>query len=82
MLSILVLAHILFGKPVPTFPGYALAMSKTMAAPIRSEADCDAALAEIERHFDNEPKPGTAEAGRFDVLAQTIADYEKRRWRI
>jgi len=25
VLSILVLAHILFGKPVPTFPGYALA---------------------------------------------------------
>ena len=29
VLSILVLAHILFGKPVPTFPGYALAARRS-----------------------------------------------------
>ena len=37
--------------------------------PIRSEADYDAAVKEIEPYFENEPEPGTPEADRFDVLS-------------
>jgi HTH-type transcriptional regulator / antitoxin HigA len=47
---------------------------------IRNEADYDWALAEIERYFRNEPKPGTTEAERFDVLAALIEAYEARHW--
>lgn len=36
---------------------------------IRTEADYDRALAEIERDFDRQPEPGTPEADRFDALA-------------
>jgi HTH-type transcriptional regulator/antitoxin HigA len=50
--------------------------------PIRSEADYDEALKEIERYFNKEPKPGTADADRFDLLALVIEDYEKKRWPI
>ena len=53
-----------------------------MIRPVRSEADYDAALVEIERYFENEPRPGTLEADRFDLLALTIEDYERRRWPI
>jgi antitoxin component HigA of HigAB toxin-antitoxin module len=50
--------------------------------PLRSEADYEAALDSIERHFDHEPKPDTAEADRFDLLALVIEDYERQRWPI
>ena len=50
--------------------------------PLRSEADYDMALEEIERYFDIEPKPGTLAADRFDLLALLIADYENKRWPI
>jgi HTH-type transcriptional regulator/antitoxin HigA len=40
------------------------------------------ALNEIERYFENEPKRGTPEADRFDLLALIIEDYERRRWPI
>ena len=50
--------------------------------PIRTEADYDAALAEIEQYFDREPEPGLAEADRFDVLAAVIAAYERVHWPI
>mgnify|MGYP000385424483 CR=1 FL=1 len=52
-------------------------MAKKLIRPIRSEADYDAALGEIERYFENEPKPGTAEADQFDLLALVIEDYER-----
>ncbi len=32
-------------------------MAKKMIRPLRSEADYEAALDEIERYFENEPKP-------------------------
>jgi HTH-type transcriptional regulator/antitoxin HigA len=51
-----------------------------MIRPLRSEADYDAALAEIERYFDSEPKPGAPEADHFDLLALVIEDYERKRW--
>jgi HTH-type transcriptional regulator/antitoxin HigA len=53
-----------------------------MICPLRSEADYEAALDEIERYFEDEPKPGTREADRFDLLALVIEDYERRRWSI
>ena len=53
-----------------------------MIRPLRSEADYDAALNEIERYFENEPKPATSEADRFDLLALIIEDYERKRWPI
>jgi HTH-type transcriptional regulator/antitoxin HigA len=57
-------------------------MAKKMIRPLRSEADYDAALEEIERYFEKEPKPNTPEADRFDLLALIIEDYERKRWPI
>ena len=57
-------------------------MAKKMIRPLRTEADYDAALADIERCFDKEPKPGTPEADRLDLLALAIEDYERRHWPI
>ena len=57
-------------------------MAKKMIRPIRSEAEYDDALEEIERYFENEPKPGTPEADRFDLLALIVEDYERKRWPI
>jgi HTH-type transcriptional regulator/antitoxin HigA len=57
-------------------------MAKKMIRPLHSEADYNVALNEIERYFENEPKPGTPEADRFDLLALIIEDYERKRWPI
>jgi HTH-type transcriptional regulator/antitoxin HigA len=57
-------------------------MAKKIDRPLRSEADYDAALEDIERYFEREPKPGTPEADRFDLLALVIEDYERKRWPI
>jgi HTH-type transcriptional regulator/antitoxin HigA len=45
--------------------------------PIRTEQDYEAALAEIEHHFD--AAPGTADGDRLDVLVTLVASYEARR---
>jgi antitoxin component HigA of HigAB toxin-antitoxin module len=37
---------------------------------------------EIEGYFEEEPKRGTPEADRFELLARVIEDYERRRWPI
>lgn len=50
--------------------------------PLRTEADYDWALQEIETYFDHQPEPGTSEADRFDVLADLIEAYEVRYWPI
>ena len=50
--------------------------------PIRTEADYDWALAEIEPYFDQVPAPDSAEAARFDVLAALIEAYEVKHWPI
>src|SRR5207237_6915961 len=50
--------------------------------PIRTEADYDAALKEIEQYFENEPEVGSPESDRFDVLAALIGAYEQKHWRI
>jgi len=57
-------------------------LAKKRIPTLRSEADYDAALKEIERYFESEPKPGTAEADHFGLLALVIEDYERRRWPI
>ncbi|HUD87060.1 MAG TPA: transcriptional regulator [Xanthobacteraceae bacterium] len=57
-------------------------MAKRTTRPLRSEADYDAALEEVERYFEVAPKPGTPEADRFDLLALIIEDYERKRWPI
>ena len=56
--------------------------TKKMIRPIHSEAEYDAALAEIEQYFEKPPNLGTAEADRFDLLALVIEDYEKKHWPI
>jgi HTH-type transcriptional regulator/antitoxin HigA len=57
-------------------------MAKKMIRPIRTETEYEEALEQIERYFESEPKPGTSEADRFDLLALTIEDYERNRWPI
>ena len=57
-------------------------MAKKPISPICTCADYGAALAEIERYFENEPKPGTPEADRFDLLALVLERYESKRWPI
>jgi HTH-type transcriptional regulator/antitoxin HigA len=57
-------------------------MAKKMIRPLRSESDYDAALKEIERYFESEPKPGTPEGDRFDLLALVVEDYERKHWPI
>jgi HTH-type transcriptional regulator/antitoxin HigA len=57
-------------------------MAKKMIRPLHTEADYDMALKQIERYFESEPKPGTPEADRFDLLALIIQDYERKRWPI
>jgi len=43
---------------------------------LHTDADYAWALKEVERYFDSPPKPGTAEADRFDVLSVLIEKYE------
>ena len=57
-------------------------MATKVIRPLRSDAEHKAALIEIERYFEREPKPGTPAADRFDLLALVIEDYERKRWPI
>lgn len=57
-------------------------MARNLSYSIRGEADYEAALAEIEGYFENEPRPGTPAANYFDFLARIIEDYEKKNWRV
>jgi len=50
--------------------------------PIKTEADYEWALKEIEQYFDKEPKKGSAESIRFDVLAMLIEAYEDEHYPI
>jgi HTH-type transcriptional regulator / antitoxin HigA len=45
--------------------------------PLRTEADYDWALAQIEQYFRHQPPPGTPEAERFE-----IENYETKYWPI
>ncbi len=57
-------------------------MAKKAIRPLRSEAEHRTALAEIGGYFEREPKPGSAAADRFNLLALVIEDYERKRWPI
>lgn len=48
--------------------------------PIKTEADYQWALAEVERYFENQPEPGTPDGDRFEVLADLVESYENRNW--
>ena len=48
---------------------------------IRTEADYDCALAEVQ-YFVHEPEPGTEDADRFDVFSSLIEVYEAKVWPI
>ena len=50
--------------------------------PIRSDADLNWALAEVEQYFDTPPAPGTPEADRFDVLTDLIEAFEDKHYPI
>jgi len=50
--------------------------------PLKTEADYDWALSEIEPYFISPPPFGTPAAGRFDVLAAFIGSYEAHDWPI
>ena len=50
--------------------------------PINDEASYDAALAEVEAYFVNEPRRGTPEADRFMILTDLITAYEAKVWPI
>jgi HTH-type transcriptional regulator/antitoxin HigA len=52
----------------------------TEIKPIKTEADYDAALAEIATLMDAEP--GTAEGDRLDVLVTLVEAYEATHWRV
>lgn len=49
---------------------------------LRTEADYDAALQEIAKYFEKQPRPGTPEGDRFDLLALVIGDYEDKHYPI
>jgi len=49
---------------------------------IRTDADYEWALKEVEQYFDKVPASNTPEANRFDVLSTLIADYEKQQFDI
>jgi HTH-type transcriptional regulator/antitoxin HigA len=51
-----------------------------ISAPIRTEADYDAALAEADGLMD--AAAGTPEGDRLDSLVRRIEAYEARRWEI
>src|SRR5665213_2930821 len=48
--------------------------------PLHSDADYETALAEYEGYFDEEPRPGTEAADRFEVLGVLLAKYEESRY--
>ena len=49
---------------------------------LRTEADYEWALREVESYFDNPPEPGTEDADRFDVLSALIEKYENSQYDI
>lgn len=44
---------------------------------IKTEADYDWAMIEIDAYFDNEPRLGSPDGHRFEVLLDLVARYEK-----
>jgi HTH-type transcriptional regulator/antitoxin HigA len=50
--------------------------------PIKTQADYEWALTEVEHYFEHQPKPGTPDGDRFEVLADLVETYENRHWPI
>src|SRR5947209_2792248 len=50
--------------------------------PIHNEVEYDAALAEIDQYFEREPKRGTPEGDRFEILLALVGAYEQSQWPI
>jgi HTH-type transcriptional regulator/antitoxin HigA len=46
--------------------------------PIKTQADYEWTLAQITQYFESEPKAGTPDASRFEVLLALIGEYEDR----
>lgn len=46
--------------------------------PIHTKKDHQAALRELSVFFENEPKPGTAEGDRFEILLTLVEAYEAK----
>ena len=58
-------------------------MKKNMdIRPLRNEADYEWALKEVERYFDKEPKRGSRDGDRFEVLTALVVAYEEKHWPI
>ena len=55
-------------------------MSKVRIHVLRDENDYNAALVEYEGYFDREPRPGSADADRFEVLGVLLERYETERY--
>lgn len=53
---------------------------EVLVRPIKTEADYDAALAEVDALMD--AAPGTPEGDRLDILVTLIEAYEARHWTI
>jgi HTH-type transcriptional regulator/antitoxin HigA len=49
---------------------------------IKTEADYEAAMAEIDDIFDDLPEPGTPEGDRFELLTVLVSHYEDRHFPI
>lgn len=49
---------------------------------IKTDADYEAAMAEIDDIFDDLPEPGTPEGDRFELLTLLVAHYEDRHFPI
>lgn len=50
--------------------------------PIRTEADCQAALGDIAALMEADPAPGTPKGDRLDILATLVQAYEARHFPI
>ena len=50
--------------------------------PIRNKVEYKAALSEASNFFDNEPKRGSKEADRFEILLMLIEAYEAKHYQI
>jgi HTH-type transcriptional regulator / antitoxin HigA len=50
--------------------------------PLKTEADYEWALAEVEAYFDHLPEPGSADGDRFDALTKLINAYEAKHYPI
>lgn len=51
-------------------------LSSAVRRPLRTESEYDAAVAELDELLDHDPRPGTPEHDRLDLLAVLVAAYD------